>query len=240
MTVGEPSPLRAPGDPIFGCRGTELSLTPARTRSHRESNGAWVYVAVSREGFGGFPNCEILPPTSLGATRGTLWVPQHLGMRCPNHSFSRFLTFSFFFSLLSIFSLLSSPSSLCLSLPPSPSPATTPLPRPFSPSFVPAPPPPFLYLFVAVPHFPLSLSSSLSISFHSKSRGFADVGYHGNRVGSAVITPAIDQLSADGVRLENYYVNFLCSPTRTSLMSGRYVRCGRAPPACPAPRPRPA
>lgn len=53
--------------------------------------------------------------------------------------------------------------------------------------------------------------------------GFADVGYHGNRVGSAVITPAIDQLSADGVRLENYYVNFLCSPTRTSLMSGRYA-----------------
>ena len=39
-----------------------------------------------------------------------------------------------------------------------------------------------------------------------------------------MITPAIDKLSADGVRLENYYVNFLCSPTRTSLMSGRYVR----------------
>jgi arylsulfatase A-like enzyme len=47
--------------------------------------------------------------------------------------------------------------------------------------------------------------------------------YHGNPVGSAVITPTIDELSASGVRLENYYVNFLCSPTRTSLMSGRYA-----------------
>lgn len=38
-----------------------------------------------------------------------------------------------------------------------------------------------------------------------------------------VITPTIDAMSARGVRLENYYVNYLCSPTRTSLMSGRYA-----------------
>eukprot|EP00038_Savillea_parva_P026165 m.51896 g.51896 ORF g.51896 m.51896 type:complete len:729 (+) comp7340_c0_seq1:112-2298(+) len=53
--------------------------------------------------------------------------------------------------------------------------------------------------------------------------GYADVGYHGNPVGSAVVTPTIDKLATSGVRLENYYVNFLCSPTRTSLMSGRYA-----------------
>jgi arylsulfatase A-like enzyme len=52
--------------------------------------------------------------------------------------------------------------------------------------------------------------------------GFADVGYHGNSVGSQVVTPTIDKLSAEGVRLEQYYVTFLCSPTRTSLLSGRY------------------
>jgi hypothetical protein len=33
--------------------------------------------------------------------------------------------------------------------------------------------------------------------------GYADVGYHGNPVGSAVVTPTIDALSAAGVRLEN-------------------------------------
>jgi arylsulfatase A-like enzyme len=35
-------------------------------------------------------------------------------------------------------------------------------------------------------------------------------------------TPAIDELALAGVRLEQYYVIQLCSPTRTSLLSGRY------------------
>lgn len=35
-------------------------------------------------------------------------------------------------------------------------------------------------------------------------------------------TPAIDELALGGVRLEGYYVAQLCSPTRTSLLSGRY------------------
>lgn len=36
-------------------------------------------------------------------------------------------------------------------------------------------------------------------------------------------TPHIDQLALSGVRLESYYVNQLCSPTRTALLSGRYA-----------------
>ena len=32
-------------------------------------------------------------------------------------------------------------------------------------------------------------------------RRYADVGYHGSNVGSAVITPTIDELSSKGVRL---------------------------------------
>eukprot|EP00912_Choanoflagellata_sp_UC4_P000706 UC4_evm3s436 len=53
--------------------------------------------------------------------------------------------------------------------------------------------------------------------------GYADVGYHGNKVGSAILTPTIDSIAATGVKLENYYVNQLCSPTRSSLLSGRYA-----------------
>lgn len=52
--------------------------------------------------------------------------------------------------------------------------------------------------------------------------GYADVGYHGEAVGSVIPTPAIDELALAGVRLEQYYVVQLCSPTRTSLLSGRY------------------
>ena len=52
--------------------------------------------------------------------------------------------------------------------------------------------------------------------------GYADVSYHGKQVGATINTPAIDQLALSGVRLEQYYVVELCSPTRTSLLSGRY------------------
>ena len=52
--------------------------------------------------------------------------------------------------------------------------------------------------------------------------GFNDVSYHGKDGGSAIKTPTIDALAKQGVKLENYYVQPLCSPTRSQLMTGRY------------------
>ncbi|XP_028838684.1 arylsulfatase J [Denticeps clupeoides] len=49
-------------------------------------------------------------------------------------------------------------------------------------------------------------------------QGFRDVGYHG----SEIKTPTLDRLAAAGVKLENYYVQPLCSPSRSQLMTGRY------------------
>ena len=51
--------------------------------------------------------------------------------------------------------------------------------------------------------------------------GWHDVGYHGSRIR----TPNIDKLAYGGVRLENYYVQPICSPTRSQLMSGVYQVC---------------
>lgn len=48
--------------------------------------------------------------------------------------------------------------------------------------------------------------------------GWYDVGYHN----SEIKTPNLDKLSASGVRLENYYVQPLCTPSRNQLMTGRY------------------
>ncbi|KAL4218609.1 hypothetical protein ACF0H5_021199 [Mactra antiquata] len=48
--------------------------------------------------------------------------------------------------------------------------------------------------------------------------GFHDVGYHG----SEIKTPNLDKLAMSGVRLENYYVQPICTPTRSQLLSGRY------------------
>ena len=57
--------------------------------------------------------------------------------------------------------------------------------------------------------------------------GWGDVGYHGSRIA----TPHIDQLAARGVRLEQFYAQPVCSPTRGALMTGRYpmrlgLQCG--------------
>lgn len=48
--------------------------------------------------------------------------------------------------------------------------------------------------------------------------GYHDVGYHGSRIK----TPNLDRLAEEGVKLERYYVQPMCSPSRTQLMSGRY------------------
>ena len=50
--------------------------------------------------------------------------------------------------------------------------------------------------------------------------GFNDVSY--NAEDSAVMTPNIDGLAADGVSLTNYYVQPQCTPTRSQLLTGRY------------------
>jgi arylsulfatase B len=53
--------------------------------------------------------------------------------------------------------------------------------------------------------------------------GWADVGYHGGKID----TPSVDRLAREGVRLENFHVAPLCSPTRAGLMTGRWpIRYG--------------
>ena len=48
--------------------------------------------------------------------------------------------------------------------------------------------------------------------------GWKDVGYHG----SDIKTPTIDSLAATGARLEQFYAQPMCTPTRACLMTGRY------------------
>ncbi len=48
--------------------------------------------------------------------------------------------------------------------------------------------------------------------------GWKDVGFHG----SDIKTPNIDALAAAGARLEQFYAQPMCTPTRAALMTGRY------------------
>lgn len=53
--------------------------------------------------------------------------------------------------------------------------------------------------------------------------GWNDVGYHG----SDIHTPNLDMLAKDGVELNRFYAHPTCSPTRSSLMTGKSpVRLG--------------
>ncbi len=70
--------------------------------------------------------------------------------------------------------------------------------------------------------------------------GWGDTGFHG----SEIRTPHLDRLAAAGARLEAFYVQPVCSPTRAALMTGRYpmLPCNRscrstaATPGPPSPR----
>lgn len=52
-------------------------------------------------------------------------------------------------------------------------------------------------------------------------QGFNDIGYHS----SDIRTPVLDKLAADGVKLENYYIQPICTPSRSQLITGRYRLC---------------
>lgn len=49
--------------------------------------------------------------------------------------------------------------------------------------------------------------------------GWGDVGYHG----APIRTPNIDRLASEGVELDQHYVCPMCTPTRTSFLTGRHA-----------------
>lgn len=60
--------------------------------------------------------------------------------------------------------------------------------------------------------------------------GWGEVGVYGSVRGN--LTPRIDRLAAEGVRLNNFNVEFSCVVSRAALMTGRYaVRTGATQPA---------
>ncbi|CAE7245189.1 ARSB [Symbiodinium natans] len=51
--------------------------------------------------------------------------------------------------------------------------------------------------------------------------GWADVGFHRDKANPEVVTPNLDSLVASGIHLNRHYVHHMCTPTRTSVQSGR-------------------
>lgn len=62
-------------------------------------------------------------------------------------------------------------------------------------------------------------------------QGFRDVGYHG----SEIKTPTLDRLAAEGVKLENYYVQPICTPSRSQFITGKLIVHLKFSPSYPIP-----
>ena len=77
-----------------------------------------------------------------------------------------------------------------------------------------------IYLvFAAIPQCVSAAPSRPNIIFiMADDLGWKDVGFHG----SEISTPNIDRLAKRGARLEDHYVQPVCSQTRAALMTGRY------------------
>ena len=66
-------------------------------------------------------------------------------------------------------------------------------------------------LNVTRPHILLTVADDL---------GWNDVSFHGS---FQIPTPAIDALAHEGIIFDKYYVQPVCSPTRSSLLTGRHI-----------------
>lgn len=76
----------------------------------------------------------------------------------------------------------------------------------------------FLLLLAVVYHHHVHAKPPHMLFILADDYGWNDVGYHG----SEIHTPNIDKLAGEGVKLENYYVQHVCTPSRSQLLSGRY------------------
>lgn len=77
-----------------------------------------------------------------------------------------------------------------------------------------------LFAFVAVVFVVSAVADRPNlILIMTDDQGYADLSLHGN---PQLQTPAMDSIAKDGVQFSRFYVSPVCSPTRASLMTGRY------------------
>ncbi|WP_289055791.1 arylsulfatase [Carboxylicivirga marina] len=83
-----------------------------------------------------------------------------------------------------------------------------------------------IYLFILV-LFTVTIATSAKkkqkpnvIIVLTDDQGYGEIAAHGN---PHILTPHMDQLYYDGIRLDNFHVNSVCSPSRAALLTGRYA-----------------
>ena len=82
------------------------------------------------------------------------------------------------------------------------------------------------FLVIALLQVVVALKSKPNVVFILiDDTGYNDLGYHNRSEGKPgrILTPNLDALADGGVKLANYYVQPICTPTRAALMTGRYA-----------------
>jgi arylsulfatase A-like enzyme len=74
-------------------------------------------------------------------------------------------------------------------------------------------------LLVAAPTFAQAPRRPNVILIMTDDQGHGDLGFHGNPI---IKTPHLDAFAKQSVRMKHFYVSPVCSPTRASLLTGRY------------------
>lgn len=77
----------------------------------------------------------------------------------------------------------------------------------------------FILLAAALHASPVTSGHPNVVLIMADDLGSGDLAFYGN---PKVRTPHLDQLAREGTRFEHFYVSPVCSPTRASLMTGRY------------------
>ncbi|HEY3322527.1 MAG TPA: arylsulfatase [Planctomycetota bacterium] len=78
----------------------------------------------------------------------------------------------------------------------------------------------FALLLCAAPQAAEPTSKPNIVIILADDQGYEDTGFNGSK---QIRTSNLDKLARDGSILESFYVQPCCSPTRSSLMTGRYV-----------------
>eukprot|EP01084_Bolivina_argentea_P312131 540363_1 len=77
----------------------------------------------------------------------------------------------------------------------------------------------FSYWFLATLSINVSIALPNILFILIDDLGWNDISYHN---GSDYSTPNIDKLASNALQLNNYYIQHICSPTRSAFISGQY------------------
>ena len=85
----------------------------------------------------------------------------------------------------------------------------------------------FLLLLLSVAQVAVAQDKPNILLVFMDNFGWGEPGFNGGGIIRGAATPRLDQLAAEGLRLTNFNVEVQCTPSRSTILTGRYaIRSG--------------